>query len=189
MPIKAQYSFLLTAIVLGFFVFTACENDVKDIPNFTNKRLMLEEAKEVEAFLSQNGRMKGRLTAPLMYRYLADSPYVEFPNSLHVDFYNDSLVKESFVDALYGKYRVNEQLIYLKDSVVVLNSQKGDTLRCMDLWWDQNKEELYTEKPARIFQRSKTIYAKNGLRAAQNLSWWFTYSNSGTATISNDSLP
>jgi LPS export ABC transporter protein LptC len=186
---SAPYKRIITALLWGCFAFCSCENDEKSIPNFSNKRLMMEEAKNIEAFMSQDAKVKGRLTAPVMYRYMADSPYFEFPKTLHVDFYNDSLKKESQVDALYGKYKENERLIYLRDSVVVLNSVKGDTLRCQELWWDQNKQEIYTDKPTRIYQRDKRIFSRNGLRAAQNLSWWTTYDNSGSALVSNDSLP
>jgi LPS export ABC transporter protein LptC len=177
-----------TALLAGCFAICACENNEKDIPNFSNKRWMQEEVKNIEAYLSQNGLLKGKLTAPLMYRQMADSPYFEFPNKLHVDFYNEKTQKESQVDALYGKYKENERLIFLKDSVVVMNIAKGDTLRCQELWWDQNKQEIYTNKPARIYQKDRTITSKNGLRAAQNLSWWFTFDNSGTTLVPKDSL-
>jgi LPS export ABC transporter protein LptC len=186
---SAVYQFFFAALVLGCFVFVACENDEKSIPNFSNKRLMMEEGKNIEAYMSQNAKVKGKLTAPVMNRYLADSPYFEFPKTLHVDFFNDSLKKESQVDALYGKYKENDRLIFLRDSVVVLNSVKGDTLYCDELWWDQNKQEIYTTKPARIFQKDRRIFSRNGLRAAQNLSWWVTFNNSGSALVPNDSLP
>jgi LPS export ABC transporter protein LptC len=189
MQYAAAYKMFFTALILGCFVFCGCENDEKSIPNFSDKRLMLEEGKNIEAYMSQDAKVKGKLTAPIMYRYLADSPYFEFPKTLHVDFYNDSLKKESQVDALYGKYKENERLIFLRDSVVVMNMAKGDTLKCEELWWDQNKQEIFTNKPTRIYQKDRTIYSRNGLRAAQNLSWWVTYDNIGTTLLPNDSLP
>jgi LPS export ABC transporter protein LptC len=180
---------LLTALLAGCFVLYGCENDIKDISNPKDKRSALEVGHEIESYLSQNGKVKGKLTAPLMYRYQAEAPYTEFPKSLHIDFYNDSLVKESQLDAKYGKYREWENKIFLKDSVVVINVLKGDTLRCEELWWDQNAQKFYTNKPARYSQKDKFVnYGKNGLEAKQDLSNLVFYDNSGTLPVPKDTL-
>ncbi len=42
-----------------------------------------------------------------------------FPGTLHVDFYNDSMQVESQLDAHYGKYLQNQDKVFLRDSVVV----------------------------------------------------------------------
>ena len=184
-----KYNNLLTALLAGCFVLYGCENDLKDIPNPKDKRAALEEGHMIESYLSQNGKVKGKLTAPLMYRYQVDSPYTEFPKSLHIDFYNDSLVKESQLDAKYGKFRQWENKVFLKDSVVVINVLKGDTLRCEELWWDQNAQKFYTNKPARYSQKDKFVnYGKNGLEAKQDLSNLVFYDNSGTLPVPKDSL-
>ena len=181
---------LLTALLTGCFVLYGCENDIKDIPNLKDKRTALEEGHMIESYLSQNGKVKGKLNAPLMYRYQgADSPYVEFPKSLHIDFFNDSLVKESQLDAKYGKFREWENKIFLRDSVVVINVLKGDTLRCEELWWDQNAQKFYTNKPARYSQKDKFVnYGKNGLEAKQDLSNLVFYDNSGTLPVPKDTI-
>ena len=182
------YTLLLTALLTGCFVLGSCENDLKDIPNPKDKRAAMEEGHNIEFFLSQNAKVKGKLTAPLMYRYTVDSPYFEFPKTLHVDFYNDSLVKESQLDAKYGKFREWENKVFLKDSVVVINVLKGDTLRCEELWWDQNLQKFYTNKPARYSQKDKFVnYGRNGLEAKQDLSDLVFYDNSGTLPVPKDS--
>jgi LPS export ABC transporter protein LptC len=183
------YRNLLAALLTGCFVLYGCENDVTKMPNLGDKRTALDVGHQVEFYLSENGKVKGRLTAPLMYIYQADSPYQEFPKTLHVDFYNDSLVKESQLDAHYGKYREWENKVFLKDSVVVINKLKGDTLRCDELWWDKNTQKFYTNKPARYTQKDGfTNFGKNGLEAKQDLSDLVFYNNSGTLPVPKDSL-
>lgn len=181
------HKLFITALLVGCFVFSACENDEKAIPNFKDKRTALEEGKNIESYLSQSGKVKARLTAPLMLRYQADSPYIEFPKTLHVDFYDDSLRKESKLDARYGKYREWENKVFLKDSVVVINFIKGDTLFCDELYWDQNQQKFYTDKYVRINQKDKVIHGK-GMEAAQNFSNWVIYQSYGTGTLPKDSL-
>ncbi|ANH83283.1 LPS export ABC transporter periplasmic protein LptC [Niabella ginsenosidivorans] len=129
---------------------------------------MTDRAVKVEGYLSQGGKIKARLTAPVMLRVQADTLYTEFPKTLHVDFYNDSAKVDSKLDSKYGKYMESLNMIYLRDSVRVI-SIKGDTLYCQDLWWDQNKQLFYTDKPAKYNSQAQHLQGDQGLEATQDL--------------------
>lgn len=161
--------YLPAALFVSCLFLFACENDERKIKELTGNVTEVEEARNIESYLSESGHMKARLTAPLMIRVLkVDSPYVEFPQSLHVDFYNDSTKIESWLDSKYGKYFENQNKVYLRDSVVVINI-KGDTLKCPDLWWDQNTKLFYTDKYAEYRAKGKNIYGGKGLEATQDM--------------------
>ena len=181
--------YLYAAFVLGCIFISACENDPKEFDKFIKKKTAVEEAKNVESYLSQDAKVKAKLTAPFMLRHITDSTYVEFPNSLHVDFYNDTLAVESQLDALYGKYREWEKKVYLRDSVVVINKMTGDTLRSPDLWWDQKTEKIFTDKPVRIHTKDKIIFGAFGLVAAQDFSEYVINQAKGEFTVPKDSFP
>ena len=160
-----------------------------DVRDLGKKKITVEEGKNIQGYLSQSAVMKARLTAPLMKRYLTDSPYVEFPNTLHVDFFDDSLKVESQLDALYGRYKQNENRVYLKDSVVVFNTI-GDTLYCMELWWDQQSEKFHTDQPIRIHRpRGQIVYGRYGLISNQNLTDIQINSGSGSVEVPEQGLP
>jgi LPS export ABC transporter protein LptC len=114
---------------------------------------------------------------------------MEFPRTLHVDFYDDSTVIESMLDAKYAKYVEFNHKVLLRDSVLVQSIKNGDTLRTQELWWDQDKQEFYTDKPAHVYQRDKIIFAKDGLRAAQNLSSYTFYHSSGPMLVPSNGMP
>lgn len=173
----------------GFFVFTSCENDQAVVDSLFKKKIAIEEAKNVESYLSQSGATKARLISPYMLRVVADSPYLEFPRTLHVDFFDDSTVIESTVDARYAKYVEYDHKVLLRDSVLVQSIKNGDTLRTQELWWDQDKKEFYTDKPAHVYQRDKIIFAKDGLRAAQDLTSYTFYKSSGPMLVPNSGVP
>jgi LPS export ABC transporter protein LptC len=147
------------ALIMGCFFFMACENDMKVIQDLQRTRLSVDEVRNVTSYLSQGGRMKAKLTAPLMLRFFDSVPRVEFPNSLHVDFYNDSLQVESYLDAKKAWYYEQQSRIVLTDSVVVIRID-GDTLKTNELYWEQNLHKLYTTKDVEIRQKTKTIFGK-----------------------------
>jgi LPS export ABC transporter protein LptC len=171
LPVKycTRHPKLVSPLVLYFLVFlTSCENDPAQIKAWTEKKELVEEGKNIESYLSQGGKMKAKLTAPLMYRYQTDTVYSEFPKSLQVDFYDDSVNVTSWLTAMYGKYFESLNKVYLRDSVIVINKD-GDTLRCPELWWDQNLQKIYTDKPARLDGKDKNIVGTLGLEATQDL--------------------
>lgn len=165
-----RYSAFLVpcSLFLVTFFLSSCENDPVEIEKWTKDVELREEAKTVESYLSQAGVMKAKLTAPLMYRYQKDSVYTEFPNTLHVDFYDDSVRVESWLIAKYGIYYDNLNKVFLRDSVMVVN-MNGDTLRTPELWWDQNSGTFYTDKPSRIDGKDKHIFCRDGIDGPQDL--------------------
>lgn len=182
---RTKYLFLMAAFTGSCLFFAACENDIEEVNSQFTKQAAVEEAFKVESYLSQGSKVKARLTAPYMKRYMADSPYIEFPRTLHVDFFNDTTAVESTLDARYARHYEFEHKVLLRDSVVVINKFKGDTLKTSELWWDQNKAEFYTDKPSYIYQRTGYSFARSGLRAKQDFSEWWQYNTSGQRLVSD----
>ena len=166
----------------------SCENDEKVIADLTQKVVMKEEAVNIESFLSQEGKLRAKLKAPLMLRVFSDTVYAEFPQSLHCDFYDVNTRIESWLDSKYGKYYENLGKVYLRDSVVVITT-KGDTLRSPDLWWDQNSKKFYTDKYATYHAPGKQITGTIGLEATQDLSSVIFKNPIGTIQVSGTGLP
>jgi LPS export ABC transporter protein LptC len=137
----------------------ACENDYNKIQDMQRKKLTVDEVKNVESYLSQAGVVKAKLTSPFMLRYYDSLPRVEFPRTLHVDFYNDSLIMESYLDAKRGYYYEQQNRVVLIDSVVVIRIN-GDTLKTQELYWEQNLHKLFTKSDVEIRQKTKTIFGK-----------------------------
>lgn len=155
------------AFILGCLFFYACENDQATIDMWTKPKALIEEAKDIESFLSQAGKVRAKLWAPYMLRYSGDTMYVEFTKSLRVNFFDSVGQVESHLKALYGKYYENLNKVYLRDSVLVYNIE-GDTLRCPDLWWDQNTQQFYTDKNVWV-KKGNTTLTGTGMTAKQDL--------------------
>lgn len=161
----------MAALFMGCFFMVGCENDVNEVKQLGIKKPGIEEGKDIVSFLSVNGVMKAKLMAPLLLRYQGDSSLKsEFPRSLYVEFYNDSMKVETRLRAKYGQYLEQDRKIFLRDSVVIIRIN-GDTLYTSELYWDQSQEKFYTDKFVEISQREprQKLFAKKGFTANQSL--------------------
>lgn len=162
---------IIAAFFIGCFFMFGCENDVNEVKELGKKKPGIEEGKNIVSFLSMGGKMKAKLTAPLLLRYQGDSALKsEFPKTLFVEFYNDSMKLESTLRANYGRYMENENKIFLRDSVVIIRIN-GDTLETSELLWDQTLGRFHTDKPVTTSQRNprQKLYAKKGFSSNQTL--------------------
>ena len=180
-----------------FCLAAACNEKTAVRPANLTRQIIPEEADSITSLMSEpvdsggklTAKVKGKLTAPFMLRYdRSDSPYAEFPRSLHVDFYNDSMQIESRLDAKYGKYLQNQEKVFLKDSVVVKNILKGDTLHCKTLWWDQHTERFTTDDSVAIYTPDKILYG-TGMEADQNFRWYTIMHMTGVVLNSGSTMP
>jgi LPS export ABC transporter protein LptC len=159
------------ACLSSCFFMAACENDVDAVKALGARGGGIDIGKDVAIYVSNDGKLGAKLTAPLMNRYLVDSSkMIEFPQTIHVDFYKDSNQIESQLSAKYAKYKETENIVFLKEDVVIFNIL-GDTLWCKEMYWDQNTGKFYTEQDVIVKQHNPVakIYGK-GLEANQNLS-------------------
>jgi len=191
--------FVLLITVTG----AACNDNAKAVVISAPQKETPEEGTNIQAYLSESGlemgqleaRVKGKLRSPFMLHYQrTDSPYFEFPKTLHVDFFKDSIfvnekpVIESQLDALYGKYLPNQDKVFLRDSVVVKNILKGDTLHCKYLWWDQHTQRFSTDDSVEIHQKDKILHG-TGMEADQNFRWFTIRHMTGIVMTSGSNFP
>jgi len=169
---RTRYTILKIAVAClsSCFFMASCENDVDAVKALGARVGGIDVGKDVAIYISNDGKLGAKLTAPLMNRYLVDSSkMIEFPLSIHVDFYKDSNQIESQLSAKYAKYKEAENIVFLKEDVIIFNTL-GDTLWCKEMYWDQNTGKFYTEKDVVVKQHNPLakIYGK-GLEANQNL--------------------
>lgn len=184
-----KYRSLFAALLTGCIFLCACENSTTEIDNLNSKKLGIEEGKNVDINYTTAGHARAKLRSPQMFRVQDTVVYVEFPKTLHVDFYNQAGEVESKLDALYGKYHETHSRVFLKDSVKVINN-KGDTLYCEELWWDRNKldHEFFTDKPVMIRTKTQTINGV-GMDARQDFRSWHILGPVGTVKVPSSDFP
>lgn len=184
------YNLFTAALLTGCIFLSSCENDEAEVKNLNTKKLGVEEAKSIKLNYTLGGKTKAILTAPLMLRVQDTMPYYEFPKTLQTDFYNQNGVVESRLTALYARYKETKSIVYLRDSVKVINLEKGDTLYCQELYWDRARvgREFYTDKAVRI--RTKTqILDGIGMEASQDFKNWLITNPTGILNVPASKFP
>ncbi|MBC7889978.1 MAG: LPS export ABC transporter periplasmic protein LptC [Ferruginibacter sp.] len=179
----------IAALITGCFFLYSCENDINEIMDFDAKSTGIEIAKKVTVHYSINGKRKAILTSPLMYRVQDTVPYVEFPKTIHVDFFGEKDSIDSKLDARYAKYKETRSIVFLKDSVRVINVL-GDTLYCDELYWDLKRTgaEFYTDKPVRIRTRTQIINGI-GMEARQDFKEYHIVHPTGIVSVPASQFP
>lgn len=165
-------------------ILAACENNPQDVNALTRKVVEMEEGINIKALFTQQGNRKAYLTAPLMYRIKADTQYVEFPNSIHVDFYDEQHQLQNVVTAKYARYFETMGKVFLSDSVVVYNIT-GDTLYCKTLWWNQQAESFYTVDSVVINTLTRQLQG-TGFTAKSDFSKYSILNTVGTVLLPGD---
>ena len=174
-------------LILGF---SSCENNADLIRNIGSKRIGVEEADSITVNYTIGGKIKTVLTSPVMLRVQDSANYIEFPKKLKAVFYNDEGQAESILTAFYGKYREYQNIVFLKDSVKVINFLKGDTLYTDELYWDRSRTgvEFYTDKPVKI--RTKTqILNGIGMEASQDFKNYHITKFTGVISVPVSKFP
>lgn len=165
MTVKKYFPYLVISCL-----FLSCENNLKEVQELNTKSTGVEVARHIETYYyGGNGKLKAKLTAPLLYRYMKSAPYMEINDGLRVDFYNDSLQLESVLTARKGYYNEGENDMWVKDSVVVIN-REGNRLDCEDLHWDPKNQEFFTKHFAKMTSATGITIGKDGLKANQDFS-------------------
>ena len=159
----------IVTIVLSFILFSCQENDSNYLEVDNQEFLPDEVSKDVILIYSDSGRVKRRMEAKLIHKFIVDTlSYTVFPEGVFAQFYDKEGKVTSDLKAGYAKkYEKNEDLIF-KNHVVITNSKKETFIT----------EEIYL-KGDKIFSDS-TVFVKTpagvlrgtSLEAPKDLSSW-----------------
>jgi len=136
----------------GILVFTAalfisCEDStstLKQINRFNENPVGI--AYDIKMTYTDSAKVKAILTAPVNLDYTHLSfKYSEFPKGLKIIFYDDKN-QENTVVADYGILYNQTKIVDFKGNVVLL-SHDGSRLETDQMYWDAEKEWLFTERP------------------------------------------
>lgn len=178
---------MFPVLIAGLMVFSACENDIEKVNEITrsNNRPSLV-VKEIETVYSDSGVVKVKMFAPKLIRYekLAQ-PFDEYPEGLTVHFYSSDFEITGKLDCEYAKYLVDENLWEARSNVETQNILTGEKLNTELLFWNIEKEIIYSDAFVRITTKDEVIFG-NGFESNQDFSKWKILNPKGTINIEDN---
>lgn len=160
---------LFAAGIIGLFFYSCQTTTPSELKQFAEKAdsLSVETAYDVKIRYTDSAILKATIEAPVMTNHpTAADPYMEMPEGLKANFYDKTGAKESFLSANYGINYTEKRLIQLRSDVLVIN-EKGEELHSEELFWDQAKQKIYTNKMVKIIRDGETIRGQ-GLESNEN---------------------
>jgi LPS export ABC transporter protein LptC len=172
-------------LLLLFFTLASCEPDIEKVLLIADKeRFPLETSDNVELLYSDSARVKVKLTAGRMERFVGADPYLELPKGVVVLFYTDSLTVKSSLTANYAVRYVNTNIMEARNDVVVIN-EKGERLNTEHLIWDEQKSKIYSDEFVKITTKDEIIYG-NGFEANEDFTKYKIFNIKGTINLKTD---
>ena len=199
----AQIGFVLLLLLAS----AAC----KQTSDKSSQEEQLEEVKEVDirammtrdvsTLISDSGVTQYRITTPQWDVFERSSrPRWYFPEGLHVEKFDSLYQTDASIKADTGYFFTDKKLWRLVDNVRVVN-QLGDQIETEELFWDQRKKKIYSDKFIHI-QKEESIIEGYGFESNESMTQYVIRTPSGifpvkeddrtkqmdTVTVKNDSL-
>ena len=143
-----QHRSLFKLYFLALLVFTtySCKNNFEQVKQLNQfDALPVGEADTIRVVYTDSAQTIAILKAPKNIDYTNQPfPYSEFPTGVDVVFYDDNN-KKTFVKADYGILYNRTNMVDLRGNVSI-TTPEGANLRTSQLYWDIDREWVFTEE-------------------------------------------
>ena len=166
----------------------ACEGNLNDVNKY-NQEVNEPQgiATDINLFYTDSGAVKANLKSPKMLDYSQETfGYRVFPEGVEVDFFNSDSTKNTIVADSAIVYD-NTDLIDMRRNVKITTSDSL-ILTTSQLYWDTDKEWIFTDRNYTIQQSNGSKNDGLGFDANQDFTVFNSRINTGMQVIENDSL-
>ncbi|MDR1864534.1 MAG: LPS export ABC transporter periplasmic protein LptC [Bacteroidales bacterium] len=175
-------------VILILWGSFSCANDMAMI----NKIVDPEEepdmtAYNVEMLYSDSAYLQMKFVTPFVKQFTsAQKPRDEFPEGIHVRFYEKTGELKAEITANWAIHDHAEKLWEARSNVV-LSNDKGEKLESEQMFWDQEKGIVYSRKFTKYTSETgNTAIGRNGMHAKQDFSEWTFLSSNATLMFQDE---
>jgi LPS export ABC transporter protein LptC len=147
-------------LIFGFIIlslFVSCEKKIGTIEKSDILNLPAITGRDINTVFTDSGLVQLIVSAPLIEKYEnGDDPHSEFREGLKAVFYDGKPEPTAYVSSKYARYIDKKKLWELKDSVVAVNEQNYK-LETELLFWDQEKDLIYTDRFVKITSEDEIV--------------------------------
>lgn len=152
-----SYGAVIAVATLAILAACGSDDSVGTAKNVDPESFATMTTRNVETLVSDSGVTRYRIVAPLWLVYdEAREPRWRFPNTLHLERFDNNLMIEATIDCDSATYFKNKQLWRLDGNVRVLNTL-GERFLTEQLFWDQRAEKVYSDSFIHIERADRTL--------------------------------
>lgn len=157
MKLNLKYILQCIVTVLTVTMFFCCESNFKEVQKIgISQNEPIGIAEDINLKYTDSGKVQAHLLSPKMVDYSnLDFPFSEFPEGITLYLY-DSKNQKSTILSDYAIVYDKTNLIDLIGNVI-LTTHDGKRLDAQQLYFDQEKEWLFTNKPVKFADNEQII--------------------------------
>lgn len=152
-------------------MFLSCKNDLQEVAEIVATDVgPAMVGYDLVMTYSDSARIQYKMmTAERLQFTNNEEKYDEYPQGIHIIYYDRAGNEIGLIKAKYAKYLEERLLWEARDEVVVING-KGQKMETEQLFWDMKKEIIYTERYAKLTDINGQIMEGNaGFESDQNM--------------------
>ena len=171
-------------LILFSTMFIACTNDIETVNKISQKnKLPTFVADTFEIIYSDSGIVKVKIEAPKFVRYENKiKDYDEYEKGIKVTFFNPQTQPEAKLTCKYSRFFIEQNLWEAKFNVEIKNLTTAEKINTEQLFWDMNKQIIYSEKFVKITTPDKIFWGE-GFESNQDFTKYKILKPAGTINI------
>ncbi len=185
----SSWSFIILFVL---FSATSCKNDIEYINALSDElNIPRQTGKNFKVQYTDSGRLQVIFKAPLIERYFKggeEGTYYEFTQGVEINFFDRYERLESVVTSRYAKYWEEKNLGVARDSVVGRNVKTGEQLNTEELYWDREKQLIYSSVFSKITNEDGVYFGEKGFEADQGFQNYKLIGSSGTVRVKDEEI-
>ena len=148
-------------MVIAMTMFFSCKSNLDEVNKIgISENEPIGVAENINLKYTDSGRVTANLLSPKMLDFSNRAfAYNEFPDGAHLDLFGDNNEKSTVI-ADYAIVYDKTGIIDMQGNVILASAEQ-DTLFAEQLYYDQNREWLFTNKPV-TFRRGQDIINGKG---------------------------
>lgn len=134
--------------VLSFFtgLFFGCTPDLAQVEALSTPSMPDQILNDASVYYSKNGIVEVRLSGKHIEGYDGEYARRIFKDGVFCEFFNADKTLKATLSAKDAKEDIEKKLVEISNNVVLIDYRKGDTIYCEQVFWDQKKHLVYSDK-------------------------------------------
>lgn len=173
-----------------FLLLPACSHSKKNIAEAINEKDSLPDMRTtgVTTFISDSGMIRYKvITDEWLIFSQKNPPYWAFEKGIYMEKFDSLFQIDASIEADTAYYYEQKKLWELRSNVHI-RSQKGDKFDTELMFWDQEKEKIYSDKFIRIEQVDRVLTGY-GFESNQQMTEYQIFNNTGIFLVEDTAAP